>query len=205
MIGSLYVSSDGHYVAAAAGVHRPPGTSGAADPSRTWMEGDETLVRELYRTYGDDLFGFALKRLRDRGLAEELVQDVFTRAWRNAGEFDAARGGLRAWLYGIARNAVIDFERHRSRRPQVARFDALPDDDPVHEPIDDALVWWEARRALDDLTPQHREVVLLGQLGGFSVKEMASVTGLAEGTVRSRKFYALRRLRVTLEEMGMRP
>jgi RNA polymerase sigma-70 factor (ECF subfamily) len=169
------------------------------------MDGDEALVRELYRTYGDDLLGFAVKRLRDRGLAEELVQEVFTRAWRKAEEFDAARGGLRAWLYGIARNAVIDFERHRARRPQVARFDAEPDDDPVHEPIEDALVCWEARRALDGLTPEHREVVLRGQVGGLSVKEMASVTGLAEGTVRSRSFYALRRLRVTLEEMGMRP
>ena len=168
------------------------------------MDGDETLVRELYRVYGDDIFGFALNRLRDRGLAEEVVQDVFTRAWRKAGEFDPARGGLRAWLYGIARNAVIDLERHRARRPQLTRFDAEPDAYPTHEPIDDALACWEAREALQGLTPEHRQVLLLGEYG-LRVKEMATVTGLAEGTVRSRTHYALQRLRVTLEEMGMRP
>jgi RNA polymerase sigma-70 factor, ECF subfamily len=169
------------------------------------MDGDETLVRAIYRTYGNDLFGYALNRLRDRGLAEEVVQEVFTRAWRKADEFDAGRGGVRAWLYGIARNAVIDFERHRARRPQLARFDSDPDDEPAHEPIEDALVCWEARRALDGLTPEHREVLLLGRFGGLSVKEMATVTGLAEGTVRSRTHYALQRLRTTLEEMGVRP
>jgi RNA polymerase sigma-70 factor (ECF subfamily) len=197
-----------------------PGTSGAGDPSLRWVktrrDDDEILLRELrgadgeaaaralYRSYGGDLYGFAFNRVRDRGLAEEVVQEVFTRAWRKAGEFDAEKGGLRAWLYSIARNAVIDVQRQRARRPQLARYDTAPDDQPAHEPIDDAVVCWEARKALDGLTPAHREVLLLGELG-LSVKEMATVTGLAEGTVRSRTHYALRHVRRRLEEMGMRP
>jgi RNA polymerase sigma-70 factor, ECF subfamily len=82
--------------------------------------GDETLLRELrtdrgedaarslYRSYGGELFGFAFNRLGDRGLAEEVVQEVFTRVWRHADAFDVAKGSLRTWLYGIARNAIVE-------------------------------------------------------------------------------------------------
>jgi RNA polymerase sigma-70 factor, ECF subfamily len=165
----------------------------------------EAAARALYGAHGNELYGFAFNRLRDRGLAEEVVQEVFTRVWRRAGEFDAARGGLRPWLYGIARNAAIDVERHRARRPQLARFDADPDDGPVHEPIEDALVRWQAQEAFDGLTREHREVLRLGNFGDLTVKEIAAVTGLAEGTVRSRTYYALRSLRLAQEEMGVHP
>ncbi len=88
---------------------------------------DESAVRALYRAYGGGLYGFALRRLGDRGLAEEVVQDVLTRVWRSAGDFDPARATFRTWVYGIARNAVIDVERRRSVRPPLAFGDG-PDD-----------------------------------------------------------------------------
>jgi RNA polymerase sigma-70 factor (ECF subfamily) len=74
-------------------------------------------ARALYRTYGPELYGFAVRRLRDEGLAEELVQDVFTRAWSSAARYRPQEGSVRTWLYAIARNAVIDAERRRGVRP----------------------------------------------------------------------------------------
>src|SRR4051794_9089475 len=165
----------------------------------------EDAARRLYRTYGDELYGFALSRLGDRGLAEEVVQEVFTRVWRNADSFDATRGSVRTWLYGIARNAVIDCERHRARRPPLMRYEAEVDDDRVSEPIEQALLRWQLQSAFARLSPEHREVLRLGHFGGLSVKEIAEVTGLAPGTVKSRTYYALQSLRLALDEIDATP
>src|SRR5205823_13708293 len=81
----------------------------------------EDGMRTLYRTYGPELYGFAVNCLRDRQLAEEVVQDVFTRVWRHADSFDASRASFRTWLYGIARNAIIDrSEEHTSELQSLA-------------------------------------------------------------------------------------
>jgi RNA polymerase sigma-70 factor (ECF subfamily) len=162
----------------------------------------EEAARALYRTYAGELYGFALNRLGDRGLAEEVVQDVFMRVWRHAGEYDASRGSVRTWLYGIARNAIVDLERHRSRRPPLAaREPETETGAPPDEPIERALLRWQVQAALERLTPEHREVVRLAHLGGLSVKEIADLTGLPAGTVKSRTYYALQNLRLALDEM----
>jgi RNA polymerase sigma-70 factor (ECF subfamily) len=179
--------------------------------------GDEVLLRELrtargedaarrlYRIYGDELYGFALMRLRDRELAEDVVQEIFTRVWSKAAGFDAKRGSVRTWLYGIARNAIVDCERHRSRRLPLARFKPAESSEPVSEPIEQALLRWQLQSAFARLTPEHREMLRLGHFGGLSVKEIAEVTGLAPGTVKSRTYYALQTLRLALEEMEAAP
>jgi len=178
--------------------------------------GDEQLVRELrgargehaaltlYRTYGGELYGFALRRLGDRGLAEELVQDVFLRAWRHSADYDPARGGVRTWLYGIARHAVVDLERRRARRPPMAIADQEPEPDP-DDPIERAVLRWQIELALGRLAPEHREVVRLAHFRGLPVKEIAERLGLAEGTVKSRTYYALQSLRLALDELGVAP
>ena len=162
----------------------------------------EDAARALYRTYSGELYGFALNRLGDRGLAEEVVQDVFMRVWRHAAEYDAARGSVRTWLYGIARNAIVDLERHRSRRPPLATREPEPEGGAsADEPIERALLRWQVQAALERLTPEHREVVRLAHLGGLSVKEIADLTGLPAGTVKSRTYYALQNMRLALDEM----
>src|SRR3712207_2644203 len=85
---------------------------------RTEDTGD--ALRELYRAYSGELFGFALNALGERGVAEEIVQEVFTRAWRHAGSYDPARASVRTWLYQIARHAVIDARRRAAVRPALA-------------------------------------------------------------------------------------
>jgi len=168
------------------------------------IDKDDRAARELYRTYSDELYGFALRRLRDRGAAEEVVQDVFTRAWRHAGEFDPQRSSLRTWLYGIARNAVIDHERRRARRPPAAPAEA-PEAASLDEPIERAVLRWQVELALGRLRSEHREVVALAHVQGLSVREIAARLGLAEGTVKSRTYYALQSLRLALEELGVTP
>jgi RNA polymerase sigma-70 factor (ECF subfamily) len=168
-------------------------------------ERGEEAARRLYRTYADELYGFALSRLHDRELAEEVVQEVFTSVWRKADAFDAGRGSVRTWLYGIARNAVIDTERHRSRRPPPARFEPAEGSEAVAEPIEQALLRWQLQSAFARLTPEHREILRLGHFAGLSVKEIADVTGLAPGTVKSRTYYALQSLRLALDETEAAP
>src|SRR5207302_10369560 len=102
------------------------------------LEGNagEDTMRRLYRTYGPELYGFALNSLGDRGLAEELVQEVFTRIWRHADSFDPGRASFRTWLYGIARNAIIDFKRRSAVRPSLARHEPTEEAAEADEPIE---------------------------------------------------------------------
>jgi RNA polymerase sigma-70 factor, ECF subfamily len=161
-------------------------------------------LRALYRSYSAELFGFALGALDDRGTAEEVVQEVFTRAWRHAGSYDASRGSVRTWLYGIARHAVIDARRRAAARPAAAG--GPPPEELAHGlSIEQAMLGWQVAAALDRLTPEHRGVVRLISLQGLSVREAAERLGLPEGTVKSRTWYALRSLRLVLEEMGVEP
>lgn len=178
------------------------------------MRADEHLVRDLgtrrradaaaralYRGYERELFGFAAHRLGDPALAEEVVQDVFTRIWRGAAGYDASQASVRTWVYAIARNAIVDAERRRGRRPPAARFDQDDEAGAVDEPIERALLRWQIADALARLTPEHREVLRLGRLGGLSVAEIAETLGISPGTVKSRTYYALKNLRLVLDEM----
>lgn len=166
--------------------------------------GEETM-RALYRSYAGELYGFALNSLGDRGLAEEVVQDVFTRVWRHADTFDPERASFRTWLYGIARNAIIDLKRRGAVRPALAT-DADERGEPVAaDEIERALLGWQVSTALARLTPEHRQVIRLAHFQGMRLREIADETGLPLGTVKSRVSYALRGLRLALEEMGVEP
>lgn len=169
------------------------------------VDASEQTLRALYREYGGELYGFAVNCLGDRGLAEELVQDVFTRVWRNADKFDPARATFRTWLYGIARNAVIDFDRRRSVRPGLAVFEGDSDPQALTDSIEQAVLRWQVAAALERLTPEHREIIRLAHFQGLTLREVAERTGLPLGTVKSRASYALRSLRLALEEMGVGP
>ena len=151
-------------------------------------------LRALYRAYSGELFGFAVNALGERGAAEELVQEVFTRAWRHAEQYDPARASVRTWLYQIARHAIIDLRRRASVRPSL----------PLGESIEQAMLGWQVATALERLSPDHRQMIRLAHLQGLTMREIAERTHLPVGTVKSRTWYALRALRLVLEEMGIR-
>jgi RNA polymerase sigma-70 factor (ECF subfamily) len=161
-------------------------------------------LRALYRTYAGELFGFALNALGDRGAAEEVVQEVFTRLWRHAERYDPARGSVRTWLYQIARHAIIDLRRRAAVRPVLAA-EGVEAEDPEGLSIERAMLGWQVAAALERLSPDHRQVIRLVHVQGLSVREIAERCGLPEGTVKSRTWYALRSLRLVLEEMGVAP
>jgi RNA polymerase sigma-70 factor, ECF subfamily len=167
---------------------------------------DETgeAMRALYRGYGGELYGFALNALGDRGAAEEIVQEVFLRAWRHAARYDPARAGVRTWLYQITRHAIIDARRRASVRP------GLPPHEPAEEleggaSLEQAMLGWQVAAALERLSPEHRQMIRMAQFRGLTMREIAAHTGLPLGTVKSRTWYALRSLRLILEEMGVVP
>jgi RNA polymerase sigma-70 factor (ECF subfamily) len=164
----------------------------------------EDSMRDLYRTYGSELYGFAVSALGDRGQAEELVQEVFTRVWRKADSFDPERASFRTWLYGIARNAIIDQKRRASVRPALPAYEVDTDEQgDVDASLENALLRWQVAAALERLTPEHRQVIRLAHFQGLTLREIAERTGLPLGTIKSRTSYALRGLRLALEEMGV--
>ena len=165
----------------------------------------EDGMRTLYRTYGPELYGFAVNCLGDRGLAEEVVQDVFTRVWRHADSFDPSRASFRTWIYGIARNAIIDLKRRAAVRPALATAPADLEEGASNYSLENALLGWQVTAALEKLTPEHRQVIRLAHFQGMRLREIAEHTGIPLGTVKSRVSYALRGLRLALEEMGVEP
>jgi RNA polymerase sigma-70 factor, ECF subfamily len=167
---------------------------------QTFALNEEAGVRAAYRAYGAELFGFACRSLGDRGLAEEAVQETFLRAWRAADRFDPSIAPLRTWLYSIMRNVAIDMTRARAIRPGVAEGEPVLE--PGADPFDRALVSWQVEEALRRLGDEHRRVLVETYYRARPYAEVAVELGIPEGTVKSRVYYALRALRLSLEEMG---
>jgi RNA polymerase sigma-70 factor (ECF subfamily) len=162
-------------------------------------------LRALYRRYAGELYGFALHALGDRGLAEELVQDVFTQAWRHAGDYDPARASPRTWLYAIARHRIVDLRRRAAVRPGLAGDEQEGEEAALEGELEQAMLRWQVEAALARLSPDHRAVIRLAHFRGLTLREVAAELGVPLGTVKSRAFYALRSLRLILEEMGVDP
>ncbi|MCP2312420.1 RNA polymerase sigma-70 factor (ECF subfamily) [Kitasatospora paracochleata] len=164
---------------------------------------DEELMRALYRDHAGPLFGFVLRLVAgDRQRAEDVVQETLVRAWRNIDHLDAGQGNLRPWLVTVARRIVID--NHRSSRARPHEVDPAPLELlPAEDELERALRLMTISEALDDLTEAHRTVIVETYLKGRTVNEAAALLGVPPGTVRSRIFYALRALKLALEERGV--
>jgi RNA polymerase sigma-70 factor, ECF subfamily len=164
-------------------------------------------LKTLYRRYSHELYGFAYRALDDRGAADELVQDVFTSVWRHAASYDQRRGSVRTWVYRIARNAVIDRHRHSSVRPRLAALAEDETNEPaaLDQSIEQIVLRSQVTAALARLTPEHRDVVQLAHYQGMTMREIAEAKGVPIGTIKSRAWYAMRSLRLTLDETEAMP
>src|SRR5712692_312924 len=159
--------------------------------------GDVAAFGLLYDKHVDAVYRYVYYRVRDDAEAEDLTSDVFMKALRAIPKYEPRQAFL-AWLYRIARNAVIDKVRRRGR--QVSYEDALahPDAHQVVEPDTELLALSDKitlRNALAQLTPLQQEVIVLRFLEGFSTLEIAKLIGKREGTVRGIQFRAIGALR----------
>jgi RNA polymerase sigma-70 factor (ECF subfamily) len=161
-----------------------------------FRNGDDEIVRAVYRRYAGPMLSVARGSLRDRELAQEAVQQAFLQAWRAAGSYDPARP-LSSWLFSITRRVCIDLYRRERRQAVVMEADDLPTkvaEDDVGLSVERAWQAWEVRQALDTLGDGEREVVRLSHLEGLSLPETAERLGIPVGTVKSRSHRAYRRL-----------
>lgn len=161
---------------------------------------DEAGLREAFLSHGGELFGFARRSLNSTESAEDAVQETFSRAWRSRSRFDPSLGSLRTWLFAIERRVILDVSANRMKN---ATFPLDAGHEPaVEDHVERAMLGWQMESALQRLDPEHRMVVTELYFNGRSGREVAELFGLPEGTVRSRAFYALRMLRLLLEESG---
>ncbi|CAA9452701.1 MAG: RNA polymerase ECF-type sigma factor [uncultured Rubrobacteraceae bacterium] len=161
--------------------------------------GNGRALSELYDRYGGIVYGMGLRYLGDRTLAEDLVQDVFLSVWRNAGSYDPSRAGFSTWIYRIARNRITDLARRWKRRVRVVAPAASEEKIPGEgDGAEEVLRSFDVVGALSDLSPVHREVLILAYFGGLSQREISTRTGTPLGTVKSRTTAALRAARKSL-------
>lgn len=160
------------------------------------------LMRALHDAHAGAVWSYALRLTGgDRGRAQDVVQETLLRAWRHPEVLEPAHGSQRAWLFTTARHIVIDQWRARSVRPEVITDDVPELAGP--DGIDEAVQSWLIAEALQRLTPEHRAVLVECFYRGNTVAEAATRLGIPPGTVKSRTHYALRSLRLVLQETGV--
>lgn len=163
---------------------------------------DEELLRALHDQYAGSLWAFVVHLTGgDRVRAQDVVQETLLRAWRHPEVLEQADGSARAWLFTVARRIVIDEWRSAHSRHEVA-VDETPEL-PEPDRTDALLDAWLVAEALDRLSVDHRAVLVECYYRGRSTAEAAQRLGIPDGTVKSRTHYALRALRLALQEMGV--
>jgi RNA polymerase sigma-70 factor, ECF subfamily len=162
---------------------------------------DGELLRALHAQHGTALWAYVVGLTNgDRAQAQDVVQETMLRAWRNPQVLAQQTGSARGWLFTVAKRIVIDeWRTARSRRERVV--EQLPEQ-PVADETDHVVDRQLVGAALHTLSAEHRAVLLECYFRGSSVAEAAATLGVPPGTVKSRTHYALRALRLAVEEMG---
>jgi RNA polymerase sigma factor (sigma-70 family) len=195
-------------------------TTGGADPGQPdddavlvqrLVSGDGEALAALYDRHGQACYGLARKITANDTLAEDAVQEAFLGMWRTPAAYQRGRGTVRTWLLGLTHHKAVDLvrretaqQRRQSAHAAQQAFDPPPDSDPA------IAVWQGARAAqvrsaLGDLPDTQREALALAYFGGYTQTEIAKLTGVPLGTVKTRTFAAMRRLRMRLAPLATLP
>jgi len=167
--------------------------------------GDEAALAELYDRVGGIAYGIAFRVLRDERLAEDAVQEGFLAVWRSAAAYRAERAAARTWIVTLVHRRAVDLVRREERR-RADPLELVPRQeppDPAGSAEDEAWLGFERERVQDALRllpDAQREAIELSYYGGFSQSELAERLGLPLGTIKSRMFAGLARLREVLDE-----
>ena len=169
------------------------------------MEDPEAaLMRGLYDEHAAALWRYAVRLTGDQARAEDVVQETLLRAWQHPEVTDDSERSARAWLFTVARNMIIDERRGARFRNEFG----TPDPERTHDragpdEVDSALDQLLLSGALAQLSAEHRAVIRRSYYQGWTTAQIAADLDIAEGTVKSRLHYAVRALRLTLQEMGV--
>ena len=180
--------------------------AGGLSDDRSLLErirrGDTAGAEELFERYAPALLRFAARMLCDRESAEEVTQEVFVKVISRAHQYDG-RAEVSSWLFAIAANACRD-RRRRDRRAPVVPLDAIADLPARSEGVESRLVGRErrdaVRRALDSLSEEQREALVLARYHGLPYAEIARVLGISVGAVKTRIFRAVENLKARFSE-----
>ena len=156
-------------------------------------DGDRSAFELLYKRYARAVLGLALRRLGDRGRAEDAVQETFASVWRSASSYKPERGPGAPWLYAVARHAIVDRFRARSDTPAEIP-EMVADEAGPAERAESSYLSWRVHRAMEQLPEKEREVLELAYWSGLSQTEVAGFLGIPLGTVKTRTRSALSRL-----------
>lgn len=178
------------------------------DAIRAIARGDEHALAVLYDRYSRPCHAFALRMLGSETDAEEITQETFLRAWRNAATYDPDRAGILSWLLAITRNLCIDQLRRRRRHLTAVTLDdapALPADDQTDTAAERAIDAERVRAALASLPGDQRSAIELVYYHGLTSNEVGRLLGVPPPTVRSRLRLGLLKLAGILAPGGTSP
>ena len=164
--------------------------------------GQEAALAELYDRFGGVAYGLAFRVLRDEALAQDAVQEAFLALWRTAGSYVAERARASTWLLTLVHRRAVDTVRREQRR-RAEPLESAPEPHPDATAADATWMRLERERvqdALRQLPDAQREALELAYYGGFTQSELAERLGEPIGTIKSRMFTGLTRLRDILQE-----
>jgi RNA polymerase sigma-70 factor (ECF subfamily) len=178
-----------------------------AELARRLGDSDGEALSQLYQRFGRPCYSLARRICADEGLAEEVVQEVFLTLWRDPRRFDPARGSFATWLLTLIHHKAVDAVRREStvRKRVVPAPEAGEDWSPTPVPGADQAAMarvaaGQVREALHQLPVEQRQVLALAYFGGHTQREIAVLTGVPLGTVKSRMFAGVQRLRSLLDD-----
>jgi RNA polymerase sigma-70 factor, ECF subfamily len=163
---------------------------------------DAVSMQVLYDEHAGALWRYAVRLTGDGARAEDVVQETLLRAWQHPEVVDDSERPVRAWLFTVARNMIIDERRSSRFRNEVSPLNGAPEraaPDEVNAALDRLLIG----DAVAQLSADHRAVIRRSYYLGWTTAQIADDLQIAEGTVKSRLHYAVRALRLTLQEMGV--
>jgi RNA polymerase sigma-70 factor, ECF subfamily len=185
---------------------RPPAMPAAGDEALIVRiaAGDKLAMRALFARHHVRLYRYALRFVRDRQLAEDLVSEVFLAVWRHAAMFEA-RSAASTWLLAIARFKALSFLRRRGEAPMDEQTVAA-----IADTADDPEVTVRKKQqgellcaCLARLSPDHREIIDLVYYQGMGIAAVAAILGIPQNTVKTRMFHARKQLSVLLRAAGV--
>jgi RNA polymerase sigma factor (sigma-70 family) len=180
-----------------------------AELHRRLVTGDREAFDELYRRYSALAYGLALRLTGQSLLAQEVAHDAFLALWRAPEAYDPARGAFRTFFLSLVHHRAVDTirreQRLRDRNERAANLEPATGEDVAEAVTEEAFLHVrrkEVREALADLPPDQRRVLEMAYFGGMTQAEIAQDLGIPLGTVKTRTFVAMRKLRAALEETG---